>query len=99
MTELRAIAAKRLKGHLPQVKIKALTEKQVRVVCKYSSDGKLHTVLRWRIRVLKAGMLMKDLAEAVGVKKDQLSHWMALTNEPNDEHYKLAQQTLRRWGV
>lgn len=72
---------------LPAAMLDNLNEKQKRTVENYSSVVKLKSVLRWKMRLVAAGISIKKLAEHTGKVPFRISEWVTFTHEPGEENF------------
>lgn len=84
---------------IPERIRKKLNDKQQRVVQGYSSKTKLQAVLRWRQRMAKGGIDVKELAEEVGKPDPRISEWLNLKVEPGEDNFLSVEGALYKMGV
>lgn len=83
---------------LPQRVAEGLDHKKKRVVGGYQSQAKLTSVVRWRLRMAKAGIGVQDLAEQVGKPPSRISEWLTFKVEPTEESFLLVENAIYAMG-
>lgn len=79
--------------------IEGLNEKQRLVVVKYSSKTKLQSVIRWKQRMAKGHITVRDLAKAVRKPEPRISEWLNLKFEPTGDNFEAVESALYKMGV
>lgn len=85
-------------AHLPP-RFKHMKGRQERIVLNYSSPVKLKAVARWKERMAKQNIKVKDLAEKIGKPAPRISEWVNFRVEPTEENFNLVENALYDLGV
>lgn len=83
---------------LPERVVQGLCHKKKRVVASYQSQSKLTSVVRWRLRMAKAGISVQALAEEVGKPGSRISEWLTFKVEPTEESFLLVENAIYKMG-
>lgn len=70
-------------------------EKRARCIASYSSKTKMKSVEDWRVRIVKAGVPQRMIADAVNIKPPRLSEYMRLLCEPSDEMFDAIEAAIK----
>ena len=81
---------------------KKLTPTQIRkkdCISNYSSHVKLKAVVRWKERMIRAGLKNVDIARIVKKPTTRVCEWLTFTREPSEDIFHKIENTLYKFGA
>lgn len=83
---------------LPENVAKKLTKRQRHVLEKYSTKSKRSAVIRWRQRMAKAGIQVKDVAAILKKPVPRISEWVHFKYEPCETSFLKVEDAIYKLG-
>ncbi len=87
----------RLKLHAKKLTVTQIKKKKC--ITEYSSHVKLKAVVRWKERMIRAGLKNVDMAKILKKPTTRVCEWMTLTKEPNEDMFHKFENTLYKFGA
>lgn len=88
-----------VRGKLLSNDLNELQQQKRRTVASYSSHVKLKAVVRWKERMVKAGLTTTKIAAMIDVPNPRVSEWVNYTWEPSEEVFHKIEKILYKNGA
>lgn len=89
---------KKRTASIPARLVEKMNHLQKQVIIEYSSETKLKAVIRWRQRMAKAGIMVRDISKEIEKPESRVSEWLNFKKEPNEEMFLNIEKVIYKMG-